>query len=110
MITFSQFQEVEIRVGTILEARVFEEARSPALLLKIDFGEPLGVLQSSAQITRHYLPDQLVGTQVLAVTNLPARQIGPRLSQVLVLGVDDGQGGIRLVRPDVPVPRGQRLH
>ena len=91
-ISFDDFLKVDIRVGTIVRAETFAQARKPALKLEIDFGPDLGVRKSSAQITRHYNPDDLVGRQVLAVVNFPPRQIGPMMSQVLTLGVPDAEG------------------
>ncbi|MCB1149165.1 MAG: tRNA-binding protein [Chlamydiia bacterium] len=109
IINWEDFQRVEIRTGTVLQAEIFKEAKKPALKMTIDFG-PLGVRKTSAQITHHYNPEELVGKQVLAVTNFPPKQIGPIMSEVLVLGVSDGSGGIVLVRPDLPVQNGERLH
>ncbi|QUS36727.1 tRNA-binding protein [Falsirhodobacter algicola] len=108
MITFDDFAKIDIRVGRITRAEPFPEARKPALKLWIDFGD-LGEKRSSAQITRHYAPDTLVGKQVLAVVNFPPRQIGPVRSEVLVLGVPDEDGEVALITPDLPVPLGGRL-
>jgi len=108
-ISFADFERVDIRAGTIVDAQPFPEARKPALRLWIDFGAPLGVKQSSAQITVHYPPDRLIGRQVLAVVNFPARQIGPMLSEVLVLGVPDENGAVVLLKPDLKVPDGGRM-
>ncbi len=102
--------DLDIRVGRIVAAEPFPEARKPALRLRVDFGGVLGVKRSSAQIARHYAPDTLVGRQVLAVVNLPPRQIGPVMSEVLVLGVPDADGEVVLVGPDVDVPEGGRLY
>lgn len=108
--TLDQFQRLDIRVGTVIDARPFHEARAPALQLWIDFGETIGVKRSSAQITVHYKPDQLIGRQVCAVVNFPPRQIGPFLSEVLTLGVPGEGGEVILVRPDFTVPDGGRLY
>ena len=107
--TIDDFGRLDIRVGTIVAAEPFPEARKPAFRLTIDLGE-LGTRRSSAQITRHYKPDQLIGRQVLVVANLPPRQIGPFLSEVLTLGVPDHAGEVVLVRPDFEVPDGGRLY
>lgn len=107
---FDTFLKVDIRVGRITRAEPFPEARKPALKLWIDFGAELGVRRSSAQITVHYRPEQLVGRQVLAVVNLPPRQVGPFRSEVLTLGLSDASGAVVLIVPDIQVPVGQRLH
>ena len=109
-IGFDDFLKVDIRAGTITRAEPFPEARKPAIKLWIDFGPELGEKKSSAQITDHYDPDGLVGRQVLAVVNFPPRQIGPVLSEVLVLGLSEPGGGIVLLRPDQPVANGERMH
>ena len=104
-----QFEQVDIRVGTVTDAKPFPEARKPAVRLWIDFGPGIGIKRSSAQVTRHYTPDQLIGRQVCAVVNLPARQIGPFISEVLTLGMPDSAGEVVLIRPDHKVPDGGRL-
>ena len=108
-IGIDDFHRIDIRVGTIVEAEPFPEARRPAIRLRIDFGPEIGVRRSSAQVTRHYAPETLVGTQVAAVVNFPPRQIGPMMSEVLCLGFPDAHGEVVLVRPDRPVPDGGRL-
>ncbi|SNR65898.1 tRNA-binding protein [Paracoccus sediminis] len=107
-ISFDDFQKVDIRVATVIRAEPFPEARKPAIRLWLDVGD-LGERKSSAQITRHYDPDRLVGRQVLCVVNFPPRQIGPVRSEVLVLGVPDPDGEVVLIRPDLDVPNGGRL-
>ncbi|MCB1352826.1 MAG: tRNA-binding protein [Rhodobacteraceae bacterium] len=109
-ISFDDFLKVDIRVGRITRAEPFPEARKPAIKLWIDFGADIGERKSSAQITRHYAPETLVGRQVMAVVNFPPRQIGPVRSEVLVLGVPDAEGGIVLLAPDQDVPLGARMH
>ena len=108
-ITFDDFLKVDIRVGRIVEAEPFPEARKPALKLRVDFGPELGLRRSSAQLTRHYTPESLLGRRVLAVVNFPPRQIGPVRSEILVLGVPDAEGEVVLVTPDLDVPLGGRL-
>ncbi len=108
-ISYDDFMAVDIRVGTVLEARPFPEARKPAIILIIDFGPEIGVKKSSAQITVHYRPEDLVGRQVMAVCNFPPRQIGPLRSEVLTLGYEDENGAIVLANVDRPVPNGHRL-
>jgi tRNA-binding protein len=108
-IEYADFETVDIRVGTIVDARPFPEARKPAVKLTIDFGPEIGVKNSSAQLTVHYKPDQLIGRQVCAVVNFPARQIGPFISEVLTLGMPDEDGAVVLVRPDLRVPNGGKL-
>ncbi|MCA3445765.1 MAG: tRNA-binding protein [Rhodobacter sp.] len=107
--TYDDFQKVDIRVGRIMRAEPFPEARKPAIRLWVDFGNEIGEKRSSAQITAHYTPDMLVGRQVLAVVNFPPRQIGKVLSEVLVLGVPDAAGEVVLIGPGHDVPPGGRL-
>ena len=107
--TIEEFERIDIRVGTVVEVEPFPEARKPALKLAIDFGPELGIKRSSAQITVHYRPDQLLGRQVCAVVNFPPRRIGPFLSEVLTLGMPDADGAVVLVRPDFKVPDGGKL-
>ena len=109
-IEFDDFMKVDIRIGTIVEAEDFPEARKPAFKLKIDFGPGIGVKKSSAQITVHYTPETLVGRQVMAVVNFPPRQIGPVRSEVLTLGFADDVGAVVLAAIDKPVANGARLH
>lgn len=108
-ITWADFERVDLRVGTILEAREFPEARRPAYQLLIDLGPEIGQKRSSAQITRHYQPADLIGRQVLCVVNFPPKQIGKFMSQVLVTGAADAQGDIVLAALTAPVPNGSRL-
>jgi tRNA-binding protein len=108
-INYADFEAVDVRVGTVVGAERFPEARKPAIKLTIDFGDGIGVKKSSAQLTVHYKPDQLLGRQVCAVVNFPPRQIGSFLSEVLVLGMPDEDGAVVLVRPDLRVPNGGRL-
>lgn len=109
-ITYTDFTKVELRVGTVVQAELFPEARKPAYKLWIDFGDEVGVLKTSAQITHHYTPEWLIGTQVQAVTNFPAKQIGTFMSQCLVTWYSDEDGYIVLSRPEFPVPNGSKLH
>ena len=108
--TFDDFLKLDIRCGTIVEASPFPEARKPAFKLLIDFGPEIGQKKSSAQITKLYTPETLVGRQVMAVVNFSPRQIGPLMSEVLTLGVSDEAGAIVLLVPDQPTPDGCRLH
>jgi tRNA-binding protein len=109
MITYADFENVDIRVGTIIAVEPFPEARKPAYKLRIDFGVEIGVKKSSAQITQHYTPETLIGRQVAAVTNFPPRQIGPFMSEVLTLGFPDAEGGVVLIGPSQSVPNGGKL-
>jgi tRNA-binding protein len=109
MITYPDFEKVDIRVGRITRAEPYPEARKPAYKLWVDFGGDLGEKRSSAQITRHYTPEGLIGRQVLAVVNFPPRQIGKLLSEVLVLGLTDAEGEVVLIGPGHEVPLGGKL-
>lgn len=108
MANFDDFLKLDIRVGTIVSAKNFEKARKPAYQLEVDLGEALGIKRSSAQITDHYSPEELVGKQVLAVVNFPPRQIANFFSEILVLGTYS-EGGVVLIRPDKPVKNGDKL-
>ncbi len=108
-IDYAVFERVDIRVGTVIDAQPFPQARKPAIKLTIDFGAEIGVKRSSAQLTVHYKPDQLIGRQVCAVVNFPPRQIGPFISEVLTLGMPDENGAVVLVKPDLKVPDGGKL-
>ena len=108
-ITWSDFQKVELRIGTIIEADDFPEARKPAFILKVDFGEEIGVKKSSAQITDLYTKESLIGRQVLAVVNFPSKQIGPIMSECLVTGFHREDGAVVLAVPDTKIPNGVRL-
>jgi tRNA-binding protein len=108
-ISFDDFMKVDIRVGVIVSAEPFPEARKPAIKLRIDFGPEIGEKKSSAQITKHYTPEALVGKRVLAVVNFPPRQIGKFMSEVLTLGVPDEAGEVVLISPDIDTPAGGRM-
>ena len=108
-ITYADFEKVDIRVGTIRSAQPLEGARKPALRLEIDFGAAIGIRKSSAQITVHYKPEELIGRQVAAVVNFPPRQIGKFMSEVLTLGFPDGDGAVVLIAPGKTVPDGGKL-
>ena len=110
MLTWEDFEKVDIRAGTILEAREFPQARRPAYQLLLDFGPEIGLKKSSAQLTHHYTPASLLGRQVLAVVNFPPKQIGPMRSEVLVLGTPDADGHTVLTAVASPVPNGSRIH
>ena len=109
-ITFDDFLKVDIRTGVVVQAEPYPEARKPAIKLWVDFGGELGVKKSSAQITKHYTPESVIGKQVMAVVNFPPRQIGKFMSEILVLGVPDDAGEVVLLTPDKDVPKGGRLY
>ena len=109
MITYAEFESVDIRLGRITRAEPFPEARKPAFKLRIDFGNDIGVKKSSAQITIHYTAEALLGRQVAAVVNFPPRQIGPFMSEVLTLGFPDANGSVVLIGPSQTVPNGGKL-
>ncbi|HKL01127.1 MAG TPA: tRNA-binding protein [Desulfotignum sp.] len=108
-ISWEEFTKVELRVGRVLRATVFQEARKPAYVLQVDFGEEIGLKKSSAQITHRYNPAELVGKLVVAVVNFPKKQIGPLMSECLVTGFPDADGEVVLCVPDKPVPLGTKL-
>lgn len=107
-ISWSDFEKIKLHVGTIIEAEMFDAARKPAYILKIDFGE-LGIKKSSAQITVHYQPEELIGKQIIAVTNFPPKQIANIMSECLVLGIYDNQGDVVLLTPDKKVANGNQI-
>ena len=108
-ISFDDFMQVDMRVGRVIHAEPYPEARKPAIKMQVDFGGDLGVKKSSAQVTAHYTPEGLIGRQVMAVVNFPPRQIGKFMSEILVLGVPDDNGEVVLIAPDHNVPMGVRL-
>lgn len=108
-LTWDEFQKVELRVGTVIEAKVFPEARRPAYQLKVDFGENIGIKKTSAQITQLYQPDDLIGRQIVAVVNFPPKQIGPMMSECLVTGFHRADGAVVLTSVDQELPNGSRL-
>ena len=110
MLSFPDFEKVDVRVGRVTSAEAFPEARKPAYKLTIDFGGEIGTRRSSAQLTANYRTEELVGRLVVAVVNLPPRQIGPFVSEVLTLGVPDARGAVVLLRPDMDVPTGGRMY
>lgn len=109
-LSYDEFLAVDIRIGTVMDARPFPEARHPAYILQIDFGPEIGTKKSSAQITQNYTPESLIGRQVLAVVNFPAKQIGPLMSEVLTLGFADENGHVTLIAPDKKIPNGNRMY
>jgi tRNA-binding protein len=109
MISYADFEKVDIRVGTITEVKDFPQARKPAYQLLIDFGPEIGVKRSSAQITQHYKKEELLGKQVMAVVNFPEKQIASFFSQCLTLGVPDEKGNVVLISPTLPVPNGKKM-
>lgn len=110
MISFSDFEKIDIRVGTIIDVQDFPEAKKPAYQLKIDFGSEIGIKKSSAQIVAFYTKESLIGKQVLAVVNFPEKRIGPFVSEVLVLGVNNPEGKVVLITPDSTAPNGVKLY
>lgn len=109
-ISFDDFMKVDIRTGRVIKAEAFPEARKPAIKIWVDFGGEIGVRKTSAQVTVHYTPESLIGKQVMGVVNFPARQIGPFMSEFLILGVPDPDGAIVLLSPDQDTPNGGRMH
>jgi tRNA-binding protein len=109
-LTYTEFERVDIRVGRIVDVQEFPEARKPAFKLRIDFGPDIGVKKSSAQATKHYTKADLANRLVVAVVNFPPKQIGPYMSEVLTLGVPDGEGGVVLLSPEREVPLGGRMY
>ena len=109
MISYEDFDKVDVRVGEVVSAEDFPEARKPAYKLKIDFGPEIGEKKSSAQITKHYSKDELVGRKVIAVVNFPPKQVGPFMSECLTLGVPDAEGEVVLLVPEQNVPNGSRM-
>ncbi len=109
-ISFDDFLKVDIRTGTVVDAQPYPEARKPAIKLLVDFGGEIGTRKSSAQLTKHYTPEELIGRQVCAVVNFPPRQIGKFMSEILVLGMPDDEGEVVLIRPDKAIPNGGRLY
>lgn len=109
-LTFEDFDKIDIRVGKIIAAEIFAEARRPAYKLQVDFGEEIGIRKSSAQITKNYVPEELIGKYVAAVVNFPPKQIGPIMSEILVLGFPDENNEVTLISPDKDVPLGGRLY
>ena len=108
-LTWSEFERIDLRVGTIIDAEIFKQARKPAIKLSIDFGHPIGIKKSSAQITHHYQAENLIGKQVAAVVNFPKKQIGPMMSECLVTGFIQDDGSVILAVPDKPAKNGSRL-
>ncbi len=108
-ISFDDFQKVDVRIGTVVDAQPFPEARRPAIKLWVDFGDAIGVRKTSAQLTVYYTPEELVGRQVAAVVNFPPKQVGKFMSEILVLGFPDADGAVVLLNIDKPVPNGSRL-
>ena len=108
-LTWSEFERIDLRVGTIIDAEIFKQARKPAIKLSIDFGDPIGIKKSSAQITDHYQAENLIGKQVSAVVNFPKKQIGPMMSECLITGFIQDDGSVILAVPDKPAKNGSRL-